>query len=76
MKFKVLPAGSVSSIEKSNCAYLITDNWDDWFEFSTMYTLIYIDSNKQKNIIGSIKIGQFNMAKGQSRPSIPESFEK
>ncbi|MEB7275109.1 hypothetical protein LCR13_01345 [Escherichia coli] len=76
MRFKVLPAGSMCSVEQSNCAYLITDNWDDWFEFSTMYTLVYIDSNKDKNIIGSTKIGQLNMAKGQSRPSIPEAFEK
>ncbi|XPE24054.1 AAA family ATPase [Shigella sonnei] len=72
----MLPAGSMCSVEQSNCAYLITDNWDDWFEFSTMYTLVYIDSNKDKNIIGSTKIGQLNMAKGQSRPSIPEAFEK
>lgn len=76
MKFKVLPAGSASSIDQSNCAYLITDNWDDWFEFSTMYTLVYIKSNNEKKVIGSTKIGQFNMIKGQSRPSIPEVFEK
>ncbi len=42
MRFKVLPAGNKPSIEQPNCAYLIIDNWDDWFEFSTMYTLIYI----------------------------------
>lgn len=76
MRFKVLPAGNMPSIEQSNCAYLITDNWDDWFEFSTMYTLIYIDSNNKKVTIGSTKIGQINMAKGQSRPNIPETFEK
>lgn len=76
MKFKVLPAGSASPIDKANCAYLITDSWDDWFEFSTMYTLVYINSNNEKNVIGSTKIGQFNMTRGQSRPSIPEDFEK
>lgn len=64
MKFKVLPAGSTLPIEQSNCAYLITDNWDDWFEFSTMYTLVYINSKNEKNVIGSTKIGQFNMIKG------------
>ncbi|EAW1174397.1 ATP-binding protein [Salmonella enterica subsp. enterica] len=76
MIFKVLPAGSKSPVEKSNCAYLITDNWDDWFEFSTMYTLVYIDNDNNKNIIGSTKIGQFNWVKGQNRPSIPEEFTK
>ncbi|MDQ9702581.1 ATP-binding protein, partial [Serratia marcescens] len=29
-----------------------------------------------KVTIGSTKIGQINMTKGQSRPNIPETFEK
>ncbi|CAI2147428.1 Uncharacterised protein [Serratia marcescens] len=41
-----------------------------------MYTLVYIDLNKVKVTIGSTKIGQINMTKGQSRPNIPETFEK
>jgi hypothetical protein len=73
--FNVLPAGSVCPINQPNCAYLITDNWDDWFEFSTMYTLTYVDSNKIKHEIGSTKIGQFDMKKNQRRPIIPDKFE-
>jgi len=75
MKFKVLPAGSACPLEHAGHAYLITDNWDDWFEFSTMYTLVYVDSEKSRNAIGSTKIGQFDMEKDQRRPKIPDSFE-
>lgn len=76
MIFQVLPAGNACPDERPNCAYLITDNWNDWFEFSTMYTLVYVDSDNTKNVIGSTKIGQFNMVKGQSRPDIPITFHK
>jgi predicted ATPase len=75
MKFKVLTAGSACPLEHAGHAYLITDNWDDWFEFSTMYTLVYVDSEKTRNAIGSTKIGQLDMEKDQRRPKIPDSFE-
>lgn len=76
MKFKVLPAGSISPVDKKNHAYLITDNWDDWFEFSTMYTLIYVDDAFTRHRIGSTKIGQFDMKRDQRRPKIPDTFNK
>lgn len=76
MKFKVLPAEGVCPVEIPNSAYLIKDNWDDWFEFSTMYTLVYVDSKKEKNLIGSTKIGQFDMEKGQRSPAIPVEFQE
>lgn len=75
MLFKVI-SGRIYSIEEANCVYLVTDDWDDWFEFSTMYTLVYVDSDSDKHTIGSTKIGQFNMVKDQRRPNIPEIFEK
>lgn len=75
MLFKVI-SGRIYSIEEANCVYLVTDDWDDWFEFSTMYTLVYVDSDSDKHTIGSTKIGQFNMVKDQRRPNIPETFEK
>ncbi|OOE83843.1 hypothetical protein BZG73_10665 [Salinivibrio siamensis] len=76
MKFKVLAAGKSCPIDKPNRAYLVTDDWDDWFEFSTMYTLIYVDGDLNRNRIGSTKIGQFNMEKEQRRPKIPDSFNE
>lgn len=75
MLFKVLPARTAPSNPSCDTAYLITDNWDDWFEFITQYYLIYIDNEGNKHDIGNVKIGQFDMAKEQKRPPIPPEFE-
>lgn len=56
-------------------ADLVVDEWDDWFEFSTMYTLIVYDENGKLHRIGSVKIGQYGMAKKQRRPAIDDTFE-
>lgn len=50
------------------------DDWDDWFEFSTLFHISYVDSNGLSHRLGSIKIGQFNMESGQRRPDIPPDF--
>mgnify|MGYP000879212128 CR=1 FL=1 len=52
----------------SNNVYLKNNNWDDWFEFETVYSVYYL-----KKHIGNIKIGR----KGQTerRASLSESFE-
>lgn len=74
--FTVLPNGqSVPSTAKSQ-AFLITDNWDDWFEFNTLYSLIYVDGSGVKHEAGGVKIGQFSMKDGQRRPHLPLSFEQ
>lgn len=51
-----------------NKVYLINSNWDDWFEFETVYTVYYLN-----NYIGGVKIGR----KGQTerRAFLPSSFE-
>lgn len=75
MKFEVLPVGSTCPVDEANRAFLVTDNWDDWFEFSTMYSLVIVDSDRSKVRIGSVKIGQFDMDKDQRRPDIPDHFD-
>jgi ABC-type cobalamin/Fe3+-siderophores transport system ATPase subunit len=75
MRFTVLPPRSRPPFAPTNVAYLITDNWDDWFEFETLYSLVLIDDKGEKQDIGGVKIGQFNMAQGQRRPNIPNTFE-
>lgn len=72
----MLSAGSVCPVNKPNRAYLIKDNWDDWFEFSTMYSLVFVNSKLNRVRIGSTKIGQFEMEKAQRRANIPDEFEK
>lgn len=73
MQFHVLD--SLPQSNTSNTAYLINDNWDDWFEFNTLYTLFYDDNNNQRHTIGHVKIGQFNMQKEQRRATLPSNFQ-
>ena len=56
-------------------AHLVVDNWDDWFEFSTLYYLVILDESGQRYDIGGVKIGQLKMAKEQRRPNIPDVFD-
>ncbi len=57
---------------------LIEDNWDDWFTYETTYNLYVFspDGNGGWKTIGSVKIGQLDMAEGQRRAAIPEEFDK
>ncbi|MBZ9910305.1 MULTISPECIES: AAA family ATPase [Mesorhizobium] len=75
MFFTVLAAGVRPPSNARSRAFLVTDNWDDWFEFSTMYFLTYVDTAGEQHDIGSVKIGQVGMEKGQRRPNIPNRFD-
>ncbi len=74
--FRVLPVGTRLSAQARDRAYLLTDNWDDWFEFSTLYTLVIYDEDGERHSIGGVKIGQFAMADDQRRPNIPDDFDE
>jgi len=63
-------------VKAYDCAYLMMDNWDDWFQFSTLYTLVIFDKNGGRHSIGEIKIGQLSMMEDQRRPDIPDKFDK
>lgn len=62
------------SLERKDTLYLIEDNWDDWYKYSTLYALIYVDNDLKRHYIGGVKIGEINMQ--SRRPNIPNSFEK
>ncbi len=74
--FHVLPVGTRPSAQTRNRAYLLTDDWDDWFKFSTLYTLVIFDEDGERHSIGGVKIGQFAMEDGQRRPHIPIEFDE
>lgn len=74
MLFEVKSVGYVCPSEPTSQFYLIEDNWNDWFEFKTLYDLVYVDKNGKKRMIGAVKIGQFNMNEEQMRPNLPNSF--
>ncbi|GAA1391485.1 AAA family ATPase [Catellatospora chokoriensis] len=71
LSFAVLPVGHSPRQETPHRCYLVTDNWNDWFTFQTQYYLVYCDRNRDLHHIGRVKIGQFGMTAGQSRPDLP-----
>lgn len=76
MQFVVIP--NDRRVPRQGCdeAYLLTDNWDDWFEFSTLYVLTYYDQEGNAHQLGGVKIGQTEMTKDQRRPKLPQEFEQ
>ena len=43
MRFIVLPNGQRVPRDAEDVCFLLTNNCDDWFRFSTLYVLIYCD---------------------------------
>ena len=74
--FTVLPVRGRPPTSARYAAFLISDNWDDWFTYSTLYFLIVADESGKHQDVGGVKIGQFQMEKEQHRPAIPDAFEK
>lgn len=74
MIFEVKDKGYRPTASRTNIAYLILDNWDDWFRYSTMYDLTIVDESGFIHYIGKIKIGEYSMKVDQRRPNIPDTF--
>ncbi len=60
--------------EGQDIGVLVEDNWNDWYEFRTLYYLRYFDQMGARHDIGGVKIGQFQMGKDQDRPYLPKEF--
>lgn len=77
MIFKIIATGQSSAMTSTpNTGYLIEDQWDDWFQYSTMYDLYIVDSLSHQCYMGKTKIGQKGMVEDQRRPALPESFSR
>jgi len=74
MRFRVIRNRSSIPSEGSDVGFLWTDNWNDWFKYSTLYVLTYFDPDGYKHEIGNVKIGQFNWTKSQDRPALLATF--
>ena len=55
--------------------YLLKDNWDDWFQYNTLFHL-YLTINQRIHEIGEVKIGQFKMKQEQRSPEILSEFNE
>jgi hypothetical protein len=75
MFFTVLPSGARAPTTARSRAFLVTDNWDDWFKYNTLYLLVYVDNDGERHNIGGVKIGQFGMEERQRRAAIPGTFD-
>lgn len=81
MLFVVLP-NSTYPAPAAGQAYLIRDDWDDWFQFETQFSLVVFDATEQRYDLGRVKIGQRGL-KGAQRdgdlreriPNVPATFD-
>lgn len=75
MEFRVLAVNSEIDKQENGLFYLIEDNWNDWWEYKTLYQLYYKDDNGESVYIGGIKIGEIEMEPDQMRPNLEDCFK-
>lgn len=78
MLFNVLPARARVPRTETNKVYLLSDKWNDKFEWNTQYDLVFVDEDQNQINVGSVKIGEFGMVgtrEHENRPNIPKSFD-
>ena len=66
MKFNIVSRNCVMT--NSEIVYLTNDNWNDYFEYRTMYQMYYKNQH-----IGGVRIGRIGQT--EDRPDIPDEFE-
>tara|TARA_R110002072_G_scaffold302374_1_gene484950 strand:- start:161 stop:1852 length:1692 start_codon:yes stop_codon:yes gene_type:complete len=76
MDFQVIPYRGQLPEDEYEKVFLLTDAWDDWFKYNTMYVVFYFDDAGERHRIGEVKIGEFDMAADQRRPNIPDEFNE
>ncbi|SHF10152.1 AAA family ATPase [Chryseobacterium vrystaatense] len=69
-----LSGNNFNEVEKKNIIVLTRSSWDDMFSFSTLYSVIYYNSDGERTRLGAVKIGQVNMKSDQRSPNLPSSF--
>lgn len=74
MEFEVIPNRRQLRKKAQNKVFLLTDTWDDWFKYSTMYVVFYLDEVGKRHRIGEVKIGKFGMLSDERRPDVPTEF--
>lgn len=65
MNFKIVSI--MPYLTDDDTVYLVNDNWDDWFEFETVYNV-----NFRNKYIGKTKIGRIGQT--ERRPQLPSDF--
>lgn len=77
MKFYV---GSEPDTPKPFDIVLMHDSWDDWFAYSTLYSVTYFDEDLNAEYLGAVKIGAHDIVikknGGDGVPKLPKYFDK
>jgi predicted ATPase len=71
MKYRVTEYGLPK--EEGEAVYLAHTGWDDWFEYSTMYAVDYVDASGQEFHIGMTKIGRFGLKPARRGADVPDA---
>jgi ABC-type branched-subunit amino acid transport system ATPase component len=73
MLFRVVERTPYPAESGGLTAYLVRDQWNDWFTYVTQYRLVVEDAGR-RHVVGDVKIGEFGQEK---RPSadIPAMFD-
>lgn len=74
MIFQRLKSGDALDPPTQETIYLLDDNWDDWFQYCTVFHLYYAVPGQDSQEIGSVKIGRKTWGSGDYRPNIPDTF--
>lgn len=75
LTFIVVTSYMSAMVESKNTAFLVTDDWNDWFRFRTMFTLVVYDSEGERHKLGSVKIGQDSMP-ANGITELPPTFDR
>lgn len=66
----------------TNSFVLKHDNWNDYWEFKTLYGLYYVDRNRNLNYLGEVKIGDKSLGENaeeglepRETPKLPNTFD-
>jgi predicted ATPase len=64
VRFHVTGALPETRAPGRDAVYLLPADWDDWFKFSTLFNVAYVDADGEIHDIGGVKIGRFGLAPG------------
>lgn len=66
MRFRIVEQMPPASDRPRDTVLLLRGNWDDWFQFSTLYTAVYFDEKQVLHQIGDTKLGEFGLVGARS----------
>lgn len=78
-KFVTLTSGESVPLTGAGLVVLGYDDWDDWFEFETTYSVYLFDEAGNRHRLGGIKIGEAGQTSRRANlprefTTLPESF--